>query len=58
MTPEENNRGIPRQIPYAGLSDLEGYIIGAVRGYYYGTRGMERVVAFTTLDQLMLVGRG
>jgi CheY-like chemotaxis protein len=27
--------GTPQQIHYAGLSDLKGYIIGGVRGYYY-----------------------
>jgi len=27
--------GTHKQIPYAGLSDLKGYRIGGVRGYYY-----------------------
>lgn len=27
--------GKRKQIPYAGLSDLKGYVIGGVRGYYY-----------------------
>lgn len=27
--------GRRKQIPYAGLSDLKGYVIGGVRGYYY-----------------------
>lgn len=28
-------KGMQKQIPYAELSDLKGYVIGAVRGYFY-----------------------
>jgi polar amino acid transport system substrate-binding protein len=30
-----NQKGTPKQIPFAVLSDLKGYIIGGVIGYYY-----------------------
>jgi polar amino acid transport system substrate-binding protein len=46
-------RGIPKQIPYAGLSDLKGYIIGGVRGYYYEQTLLEAglQVEFVTADE-------
>lgn len=45
--------GIHKQIPYAGLSDLKGYIIGGVRGYYYEQPLLEAGlhVEFVTADE-------
>jgi polar amino acid transport system substrate-binding protein len=48
-----SQRGEPKQIPYAGLSDLKGYIIGGVRGYYYEQTLLEAglQVEFVTTDE-------
>jgi polar amino acid transport system substrate-binding protein len=48
-----SKRGAPKHIPYAGLSDLKGYIIGGVRGYYYEQTLLEAglQVEFVTTDE-------
>lgn len=48
-----SRNGTHKQIPYAGLSDLKGYIIGGVRGYYYEQSLLEAGlhVEFVTADE-------
>ncbi len=48
-----SRKGTPKQIHYAGLSDLKGYIIGGVIGYYYEQSLLEAGlnVEFVTADE-------
>lgn len=48
-----SQKGTPKQIPFSGLSDLRGYIIGGVIGYYYEQSLLEAKlhVEFVTADE-------
>jgi polar amino acid transport system substrate-binding protein len=48
-----SQKGTPKQIPFAGLSDLKGYTIGGVIGYYYEQSLLEAKlrVEFVTADE-------